>query len=190
VYYLLVIVILEGPDLVGKTTLARRLREHAESADSRFREVRVSRRGPIPDGVSIYDEYVKPMAADVPDDTLWIADRWHLGELVYGNTLRDGSRFDRPGEIDFETLDRAIDALSKPFKIIMMVDDDVLAERHSRRGDSLTLDQVLAVARQYRKTYQFLRLRGDTSWVQLTIRGETPVDLADFVWDEMMRARR
>lgn len=189
-YYLPVIVILEGPDLVGKTTLARRLRERAESASSPFREVRVSRRGPMPDEVSVYDEYVKPMVADIPDDTLWIADRWHLGELVYGNTLRSGSRFDMPGEMTFGMVDRVLDIRSKPFKIILMADDDVLAERHSQRGDSLTLDQVLAVARQYRKTHGHLRLSGDASWVMVTVSHATSADLADFIWDEMMRAGR
>jgi len=82
------IIVLEGPDCAGKTTFAQRLLTDHVAAG---KNARLLRRGPIQQDV--FTEYLRPLDELVgkPADTLWILDRWHVGELIYGPLLRGRS---------------------------------------------------------------------------------------------------
>ena len=84
------ICILEGPDGGGKTTLAKHLQEHHG-----FQYVHT---GP-PESDKVLEAYGKTLydASRAPRDT--VIDRLHVGERIYGPTLRNQDRLGRAGEI-------------------------------------------------------------------------------------------
>lgn len=73
------IIILEGIDGAGKSTLAERL------ASSSPIPARVSHQGPLER--SAVEEYLLPLYQVSPDE-LFIADRWHVSETIYGPLYR------------------------------------------------------------------------------------------------------
>ena len=82
------IVVFEGPDGAGKSTMIQAVAEAAAE------EVGVAmwRAGP-PTGEDMWLEYVAPISTLYPSmDWLVLVDRWHLGELVYGPIFRGASR--------------------------------------------------------------------------------------------------
>ena len=83
------IILLEGPDKAGKTTLAQNL---MTSLVDTGKNVRLLRRGPIQNDV--FTEYLRPLDDLIGKsaDTIYILDRWHVGELIYGPLLRDESQ--------------------------------------------------------------------------------------------------
>lgn len=86
------IIVLEGPDGAGKSTLARRLIEH-DALLSRPRHM--LHRGPIRSDA--LTEYLRPLDEVIYDatygiDSVFIFDRWHVGELIYGPILRGRSK--------------------------------------------------------------------------------------------------
>jgi hypothetical protein len=83
------IIVLEGPDGVGKTTLA----DAIEAAETDVKVVRF-RQGPPPEGVMPalhYMDGVDDIVKSSEDGSTVIVDRFHVGELVYGPILRGES---------------------------------------------------------------------------------------------------
>lgn len=77
------LIVLEGPDWSGKSTLARSIHRRCD-ADSLFSIIK--HKGP-PKAHPL-DEYVIDIADYRPhEDTTLICDRWHLGEVVYPEVL-------------------------------------------------------------------------------------------------------
>jgi hypothetical protein len=86
------VIVLEGPDGAGKSTLARRIIEH-DALLTRRRHL--MHRGPIRSDA--LTEYLRPLNEVVDDaqngvDSVFVFDRWHVGELIYGPILRGRSR--------------------------------------------------------------------------------------------------
>lgn len=79
------IVVIEGPDGSGKTTLAHVFGQLGRQYDLKVRHVHHS----VPDNP--YNEYMKTIHSGYDRDTLVVADRLHLGELVYGTVRRGKS---------------------------------------------------------------------------------------------------
>jgi hypothetical protein len=76
------LIILEGPDCAGKSTLAGALVARL-AKDSPSAEVNLLHRGP-PEGRHPLDEYAAPLFEFDPREPRHIVcDRWHLGEVVY-----------------------------------------------------------------------------------------------------------
>jgi thymidylate kinase len=92
-----VIVILEGPDGCGKTTLANRLAE-------RF-GMRIHHEGPPPKDVNLLEHYGRLL--DEARGKNVVFDRLALGERIYGPILRGE---DRIGEVGWRLMRRLIDA--------------------------------------------------------------------------------
>lgn len=86
------LIVVEGPDGVGKSTLVEKLAERLESHGT----VHVMKAGPPRDHP--LDEYVLPLLGYRPTDgrTHVICDRWHLGELVYPTVLDRPTRLSTP----------------------------------------------------------------------------------------------
>jgi len=74
-------IIIEGPDGAGKTRLARELCERYEMA---YRH-----EGPPPPDANVYRHYLLGLV-EAEEPTVF--DRYHLGEIVYGPLLREGSK--------------------------------------------------------------------------------------------------
>lgn len=87
------LLILEGVDGAGKSTLAARLADELHRRDPAAR-VEVLHRGP-PGDANPLDEYEVPLLSYRPGrDHHIICDRWHLGELVYPRVLGRPSLLD------------------------------------------------------------------------------------------------
>lgn len=141
------IIVLEGPDLAGKSTAARQF-----MADAPNREL--LKKGP-PGSGSILEQYLGPIDARHPelskDAITLVLDRWHIGELVYGPLLRGKSLLTRQ-QADY--IDMVLQSFGCRF-LHVSAPLDVLEKRYDMRGDGLikreqltniwfNYDQVLA----------------------------------------------
>ena len=142
------LIIVEGCDLAGKTTLVTELADNIN--DSRFdMKVEVYHRGP-PTG-SMLEEYHRPLLANYTPrllDRHVICDRWHVGELIYGPVLRGKS------ELDFHTW-LAIELLLKGLGAVMVYVDPgwaTIEQRFYDEGDDLvlSLNQLNKIHESYR----------------------------------------
>jgi hypothetical protein len=77
-----VIIVLEGPDCAGKSTMAKALQERIPGSI-------ILKQGP-PRG-DILETYLKPIEQHGEKRDTLILDRWHVGELIYGPLLRGKS---------------------------------------------------------------------------------------------------
>lgn len=155
------IIVLEGPDLAGKTTLATEFASHGSHLK------RVLKQGP-PSG-DIITRYLKPieeLQVGEPfgtDHDVLILDRWHVGELVYGPMLRGKSQLTQQ---QANYVDMVLQAFGCLF-LHIDAPDRILEDRYDIRGDSLVKrDQVLQVAEWYRAW-----MSHRTHWVTHVIGG-------------------
>lgn len=122
------IIILEGIDGSGKTTLAHRILELSQI------ETTLVHRGPLEDTVE--NELIYPLQR-VKDDELFIADRWHLGELIYGPIYR--------GKSEVEGFyNKIIDEMlfnMNAVKVVLSPPLDVVKERMAARGEDYLLPE-------------------------------------------------
>lgn len=84
------ILIFEGPDGAGKSTMIEAVKTIAEADGV---PTSIWRAGPFPADSNAKREYALPLTSlTASQDWLVIMDRWHVGELVYGPLLRGVSR--------------------------------------------------------------------------------------------------
>lgn len=130
------IILLEGPDLAGKTTLSTQL-----GADT------VLRSGPPPRDTIWEREYIARLFM-APLGNNVVLDRWHLGELVYPEIV---GRKPIITPTQCAHVSNVIDASCGVFiSVLLLPGADVLAERFAARGDQLFgLDEILAARDAY-----------------------------------------
>jgi thymidylate kinase len=125
------IVIFEGPDGAGKSTMIKEVQATAEAVGT---PTSVWRAGPFPAGSDAWREYVFPLTSlSASQDWLVLIDRWHLGELVYGPLLRGGSRLSLEQRAWIEGYLRTFGAVM----IHLTATVEELARRMANRGDDL-----------------------------------------------------
>ena len=143
------LIILEGADAVGKTTVANDLVKAAYDRGI-MKVVRLAAGPPTPGltAIELYENALLPYRDAILDrSTLVIADRWHLGELVYGPLLRGGSLL---GEDEMEHIELMLDALGAARYIVTVKNPGDLEARYMARGDALvSLTQTLEINRWY-----------------------------------------
>jgi thymidylate kinase len=126
------IILLEGPDGAGKSTLRNELiRVHAEEGRGGSA---IWNRGPFTAEHSPWAEYAFDLLQLTPNpDWLVVMDRWHLGELVYGPLLRGASRLSLAQARWLDSLLRDRGALY----VHLYAPSPTLMKRLAERGDDL-----------------------------------------------------
>lgn len=146
--------VIEGPDMIGKTTLMSVLKNEIESL-SRSIGLPVtcstdhlgSEASTEQWGVGKYLTKVQP----------WhIQDRFHTGDLIYGHIFRGGTTGPILGPDEYMEIDDAIGdaggmvigcyASDKVYKAV--------ADAHHARGEMYSLDGCLKVNKEYRRTFK------------------------------------
>jgi thymidylate kinase len=127
------IIVLEGCDGAGKTTLAENL---VKEAERRGWEGEVWHRGvPVRHPLEEYEldlEVDYPRTADERARRLIVADRWHLGQLVYGPLYRkDLKDFDTGSAWHVDALLQSLGAV----QLIVQPDPDLIKRRLKIRGE-------------------------------------------------------
>lgn len=134
------IILVEGPDLSGKTTLVGKL---AAEVTTRGYEVDIQHHGPLVGDPLI--EYTRPLL-NVESHRCVIGDRWHTGELVYGPLIRGGSAFTNASWRHCELLIASRGALV----VMLQPTPELLSERYALRGDDLLDEgQVIEAGHRY-----------------------------------------
>lgn len=132
------IIILEGIDGSGKTTLASNLARLSPWP------ARIVPKGPMK--ANVIEEYVTPLF-DVTPDELLIADRWHLSELIYGPIYRGKTQVDWEILGEIESILRNLNAT----RIIMRPGIQTVYSRLKARGeDFLKPEDIPLVYSAYR----------------------------------------
>lgn len=144
------LILLEGADCSGKSTLAdkiaKRIADHDDFCDSEAAcasvDARVARLHSGPPTLHVLREYEGRLdwyRPGSPEGRHVVADRWHLGELIYGPLLRGRSRLDPAMLLHVDLFLRSRGAL------VVHVDPgwEVIERRLRERGDELvSVDQV------------------------------------------------
>lgn len=133
------LIILEGPDLAGKSTLAGNL---VTQLAARYSGIVQSMHRSVPT-MHPLDEYVTPLLEYRPRENEHIVcDRWHLGEVVYPIVKR------RKSSMTLGTLAYVENFLKSRGAMIMIINPPelTLLERLAQRGDDfVTEDELLHV---------------------------------------------
>jgi hypothetical protein len=129
------IIILEGCDGVGKTTLAAEIHRRLPFAWQLHQ-------GPPQgdDPFSIYEEGLLAYDGTTPI----ICDRWHLGEMIYGPMYRGGSIVDDIARWHIEAFLQAKGAT----QIVLTLPDHVVERRLATRGDDMVDPAKVATIQQ------------------------------------------
>lgn len=139
------LIILEGPDGAGKTTLANRLADHI--ASFQLGHIELLHKGP-PTSRSGLDEYILPLADYRPGANRHvICDRWHLGELVYpGLPGVDRRSLFQGDDISFRYVEMF---LASRGAVVVHVDADhsTLLARLGEREDTLDYEHEVELQR-------------------------------------------
>lgn len=121
------LILIEGHDGTGKTTLARKL-VAATGAEYLHKSA--------PTAPTAYAEYVAPLEAGKS----YVCDRWHLGELVYPAIYGRLSLY--RCQRDFDTVD---DLLASAGAIVVYTYDSPqnIADVLTRRGEDVDFDEIV-----------------------------------------------
>lgn len=110
------LVIIEGPDGAGKTTLTRQI--VSQVPDDRSVTIHHAQ----PPRYHALREYEDPLHGYSPTNEDVICDRWHLGEYVYPEILQRPTSFDPPArlhvELFFKKLGALVVHLDPPYDVI------------------------------------------------------------------------
>lgn len=128
------LIIIEGCDGAGKTTLAERLVNRLEQ----HRPTTLLHRGPIKDDPLV--EYELPLDGYRPlRDQHVVCDRWHVGEAIYGPLLRGVSVLRPPDRRHIELFLQSRGALV----VLMTQTPEEIRRRLAQRGEALLGDEYV-----------------------------------------------
>jgi thymidylate kinase len=118
------IVLIEGVDGTGKSTLAHELHKHGSRRA-------LLHAGP-PRSLSIFNEYVQPLQIAYDGWTV-ICDRWHLGEAVWPTIFGRESMYDHG--LSMNWVEESIKAIDVPVTAIFLQRDmaGIIAELYDRK---------------------------------------------------------
>jgi hypothetical protein len=161
------LILLEGVDGGGKSTLADRIEETfkflTEDDPNPPQVVRIHKGKPTPN-LDAFQEYELPLERfDLRDlihsaRDLVIMDRWHAGEIPYGTIYRGSSRLDQAGLLHVELVLSAVGAV----KVLAQPDEvDLVKFRLKARGEDFLqpehVDRVWQWYESLKKLYGYVR---------------------------------
>ena len=161
------LIVLEGPDGAGKTTLAKDLMAgfYRKWPSGTFR---IEHRGPLRLNVDPFDEYTLPDYDPTDMTNLVVCDRWHLSEAVYGPIYRGASR------VDLGFHEKWLDDRGA-LKLCVTAPLNVLTARVSERGDDyIEVGHLANIVRWFTRT-----LTGLSGWQTVNTGGPLPPDFID-----------
>ena len=174
------LIILEGTDLAGKTTLATRLQTYLAVKYPRH-TVTLLHRGPPAPGTHPLDEYVQPLLDYVPGGNEHvICDRWHWGEYVYPEVKRRRTKM-TPGIFDYVEM---FLKMRGAVTVHVTAPIAVLVDRYARRGDDyVTLGDLRPISEGF-------QLAENESITGYRPTSSTPEHIADVARFAEQRAAR
>ena len=129
-------IILEGPDCVGKTTLANNLFEHSDLQDAGYIYAHFTR---LPRGFRSPKYYLERMSQRV------IQDRFHISELVYCKFNGKHSIVSQEGH------DEVNEKLKGSSIVVLTADEQLLVERFESEREMYSVETVLEANNRYFK---------------------------------------
>jgi thymidylate kinase len=160
------LITIEGPDRVGKSTLASALRTRLIAEHNR-RVVSVHRGAPK-DGDHPLRDYAAPIATYSPTTTTdrmthsMVTDRWHLGDLVYGPIYRGECR----QTLEMVAYTDALITARGGVRVHMTADPKVIMRRIEEEGEDnsyLKIADVSHVVASFRQVCGLQWIRTDTT---------------------------
>lgn len=140
------LIIVEGPDGAGKSTLVAKLRQVIEQ---RFpgEKTEVLRKGPPVDKAHPLDDYERPLFTYRPGQQHHIiCDRWHWGEWIYPDVLGRRTKANRATWLHLEMFVQSRGALV----VYMNEAPELLEARIRERGDDLIKpEQIAKISQRY-----------------------------------------
>lgn len=141
------LIILEGTDGAGKSTLAGRL---TDAAMVRGWSVEVLHAGPPRPETSVFKQYSEPLMSRRDDvlrhDHLLVLDRWHLGELIYGPLLRGKSLLEPE---QFAHLELMLSALGAHRVVVRAYDSELMERLGTHREDLVDVRQAMTINHEF-----------------------------------------
>lgn len=131
------IIILEGPDCSGKTTLANELM-------SKYKN-HVYIHNAVSDDIEHLHTTAISCAMALSLDFVVIIDRLHLSEQIYGTIFRQRVAY------DVELFDNKLNSLSNVYKVLCLTDKKSTLEKHKERKDKEMFDNISKVWDAYSK---------------------------------------
>lgn len=126
------VIILEGIDGSGKSTFADLLETFVPEGYNIIR----AHQGPL--NGTVFDEYVKPLVKITKEDFL-IADRWHIGEMIYGPIYRGSSKV---GPYEHGLLESLLFSIGAA-KVVMSPGISTVRKRLGDRGEDFLMAEHL-----------------------------------------------
>lgn len=131
------IIILEGPDCSGKTTLADKLIKKYKNA--------VYIHNAVSDDILSLHTRAWLNAFNLSENFVVIIDRLHLSEEIYGNLFRHRISYDT------DTFDKKISGIKNVYKVLCLTDKETTLKLHAERKGSEMFDNISKVWDAYSK---------------------------------------
>lgn len=147
------IVIVEGPDCSGKSTLLNSLM--AKHPNCCYIHNAVTN--------DIYKLHKNTVdTALIASKDHWVLiDRLHLSEKIYGTVFRKGPLY------DVEAFDKSLDSIPNLHRILCMVDKETAMSKHAERKDMEMFDDISKVWDMYNEVTSWRRYSWKTDTIDL-----------------------
>jgi broad-specificity NMP kinase len=166
------LVILDGTDGAGKTTLAEAISDRVGGATIVHRSSKYTT-------PHMLIEYSAPLADYEPGaGRHMVLDRWHLSERVYGDLHRGGCRL---SPVHWAAVDSLLDSLGAVV-VIAHAPVPTLAARALARGEAPQIKDLTREAELFKQSSQFTKLNvcwADTSAHSAEVLAEAVVAIAE-----------
>ena len=146
------LIILEGPDCAGKSTLAQSIA--LDVFMPMHQPYHLFRAGP-PGKIHPLDAYVAPLLKFGPDDVV-VCDRWHVGERVYPAVMDRPTRM-TPGV--FEYIELFLQSRGAATLLMDQTDEELVRRMNERGDDYVNVFQLLDAAHSFRAQRMLLRTK-------------------------------